>query len=240
MKHILITITLFLTLTSYSQKGKVIYTATFSFDSFYKSKGESDSNESDKDYIENTEDIECELTFNKNESYFKKNDKIVVKKSKFNITNIKVGRGEFYHNRKDNETIEMYEFFGEDFLITKNKIIWEFENETKTISGYLCKKAVTVLKLSGRNGIIERKVIAWYAPKIPISFGPKNYNGLPGLIISLQEGDFFYIATKIILNTTKDILITKPTNGKNMTQNEFDIIIADFNRNRKKYMKRLK
>ncbi|MHA8051537.1 GLPGLI family protein [Aquirufa sp. ROCK-SH2] len=58
---------------------------------------------------------------------------------------------------------------------------WKLINESKIIQNYPCKKA-----LIEKNG---RKFTVWYTTKIPISFGPLKLNGLPGLILEVQEAE---------------------------------------------------
>jgi GLPGLI family protein len=43
-------------------------------------------------------------------------------------------------------------------------------------------------------------VTAWYAPDIPVRFGPIGYGGLPGLILELQNESATFYVTKINLN----------------------------------------
>ncbi len=65
-----------------------------------------------------------------------------------------------------------------------NKISWTLVNESKSISGYHCKKAVT--KYGSRN------IIAWYTTEIPFQEGPYTFKGLPGIIVSLQDEKQYY------------------------------------------------
>src|SRR5690606_29127872 len=57
----------------------------------------------------------------------------------------------------------------------EDPIEWKIEDETKTISTYLCKKATG--KYKGRN------YIAWFTEAVPIPNGPYVFKGLPGLIL---------------------------------------------------------
>lgn len=60
-----------------------------------------------------------------------------------------------------------------------NKTNWQLINESKNISGYNCKKAIT------QYG--NKKIIAWYTNEIPFQEGPYTFKGLPGLIVSLED-----------------------------------------------------
>ena len=61
---------------------------------------------------------------------------------------------------------------------------------------------------------------AWFAPSLPYSFGPKNYYGLPGLILELTEGSTTYIVTKIELSN-KNISVVQPR-GKTISREEYN------------------
>lgn len=56
---------------------------------------------------------------------------------------------------------------------------WTIAEDTLTVSGYLCRKATC--RFRGRD------YIAWYAPDIPLSNGPWKFNGLPGLILKVED-----------------------------------------------------
>jgi GLPGLI family protein len=60
-----------------------------------------------------------------------------------------------------------------------NLMNWKITSESKQVEGYSCQKASTHYR--GRN------YIAWFDPEIPISDGPYQFNGLPGLIISVYD-----------------------------------------------------
>jgi GLPGLI family protein len=68
----------------------------------------------------------------------------------------------------------------------------------------------------------EITVIAWYAPEIPVSQGPENYWGLPGLILEVTDGKTTILCSKVVLNTKGKVEIKAPTNGKVISQSEYD------------------
>ena len=85
-------------------------------------------------------------------------------------------RYQIYYKQKDtllnidyinNEKVLCYENFP--------NMKWEIQNDTKTISNYICAKAETTFR--------GRKYIAWFTTEIPIRFGPWKFNDLPGLIL---------------------------------------------------------
>ena len=72
---------------------------------------------------------------------------------------------------------------------------WKIEKEIKIISGYKCQKATT--SYAGRG------YIAWFAYEVPISDGPFKFNGLPGLIIQINDLDNHYEYKLVSLEKTK-------------------------------------
>ena len=69
------------------------------------------------------------------------------------------------------------------------------------------------------------QVTVWFTPEIPVSHGPENYYGLPGLILEVQNQGRTLICEKIELNPSADpVEIVKPKKGKVITQAEFKTI----------------
>lgn len=98
---------------------------------------------------------------------------------------------------------------------------WKITQDKKKIGGYICYKATKKILLNNKLPI---KVIAWFTPEIPFSFGPKGYGGLPGLIIALDERGFYFYAEKIKFSD-KNLVIDKPNKGKFVTPDEYDQLI---------------
>ncbi|OPC43957.1 GLPGLI family protein [Elizabethkingia anophelis] len=69
---------------------------------------------------------------------------------------------------------------------------WTLNNETKEILGYNCKKATTEYR--------GRKYIAWYTEDIPINNGPYIFQGLPGLIMQIEDTKSHYSFTAIAID----------------------------------------
>jgi GLPGLI family protein len=68
-----------------------------------------------------------------------------------------------------------------------NNFGWKIENVFKKIGNYHCQKATT--KFRGRS------YTAWFTTKMPFSFGPWKFNGLPGLILDIYDTDKVFHAT---------------------------------------------
>ena len=73
----------------------------------------------------------------------------------------------------------------------------------------------------------EKIITAWYAPEIPVSQGPGNYWGLPGLILEVNDGRTAILCTKIVLNPAEKTVIKEPSKGKKVSQKEYDKIVAE-------------
>ncbi|MDC6365789.1 MULTISPECIES: GLPGLI family protein [Flavobacteriaceae] len=72
----------------------------------------------------------------------------------------------------------------------------------------------------------EQIITVWYTPEIPVSQGPGQYWGLPGLILEVNDGRTAILCSKLILNPEEKISIEAPSKGKKVTQEEFDEIVA--------------
>ena len=88
-------------------------------------------------------------------------------------------------------------FDGKDSLIPWN---WEISDETKTINGYKCKKAI--------SKAFDAYFEAWFTEDIPIGAGPEKFDGLPGLILYVRNLGQEYTAEKI------EIIVNKIDIGK--------------------------
>lgn len=97
-------------------------------------------------------------------------------------------------NIKFNSNVYRFESSKKDRFLKKTntsikdsipKYKWILGNETQTIAGYTCKKATTTRDL----GVVQN-ITAWYCEEIPISDGPSQFNGLPGLILQIEIGNY--------------------------------------------------
>ncbi|MEN8777506.1 MAG: GLPGLI family protein [Polaribacter sp.] len=144
----------------------------------------------------------------------------------------------YYKNIKENRFSNKTAIMGKPFLV-KDKLKqynWELSSETKNIGMYTCYKAtfteeVENVKISMINGESKETktteiitTTAWYTTQVPISNGPKNYQGLPGLILEINDGNNLIVCTEIVLNPEKKVVIEEPTKGKVVTQKKFDKI----------------
>lgn len=157
------------------------------------------------------------------------------------------GGGKKYLNLKDKKSRVEEEIFGKEFLIVEplEKLDWKLINETKKIGDYNCFKAELIIPVSERQrkeyeDFLKKEevkpslfkmeepkdkvVIAWYAPEIPVSFGPNNYWGLPGLILEINDEDTIILCSKVTLSNKEKSKIKVPNTGEKVTQKKFDEI----------------
>ena len=152
-----------------------------------------------------------------------------------------------YINYKENRKVTESEILGKQFLIIDELKCqeWKLLNQTKKIGEFECYKAETIIKVS-ENELKEyddylkkeqvkpslfklekpkdQIITAWYTSEIPISFGPNNFCGLPGLILEINDGNLIILCTKITLKKEEKTKIKEPKKGKKVTQKEFDAI----------------
>ncbi len=125
---------------------------------------------------------------------------------------------------KTKKVVQQSEFEDKNYLITipLDSIGWKLENEQKKIGKFICYKAVTLKKRKYPSGIRKIPVVAWYCPSIPIPVGPYEYNGLPGLIVQLNEGKrFVYLKTLNLGQKQQRIRVLK---GTKISKKEFEKI----------------
>lgn len=162
--------------------------------------------------------------------------------------------GKHYKNIQSKKSAKENEFSGKNFLIKDDliKYDWKMEQETKMIGQNMCFKATTVIEMPARSNTIrfgrrntnsekeeEKKtepqepemeqviVTAWYTLDVPVSHGPGDYWGLPGLILEVSAGNTQILCTKIVMNPQDKIEITEPKKGKVVTQKEYDKIMEE-------------
>jgi GLPGLI family protein len=72
----------------------------------------------------------------------------------------------------------------------------------------------------------EVLITAWYTPEIPVNQGPEGYWGLPGLILEVNDGKTIILCSKVVINAKEKAEIKAPNVGKEVTQKEYDEIVA--------------
>ena len=142
----------------------------------------------------------------------------------------------YYTNLETEEKI-FESFWTRGILVKVDKIDWILTDETKKIGDYLCYKATALIQteqLLGNNFIDS--IEAWYTKEIPVSFGIKEFHGLPGLTLELitnyESGKLCYIVTDIQLKPEEEIEIEKPKGKRIMSFKQYIQHIKELNARR--------
>lgn len=183
------------------------------------------------------------LTFNMQEASFLEDEKIDAISGATDSWGSYFSRGDQYKNVKENTLVQSQEFYGKRFLVKDDlyKINWEMGTETKKIGNYTCYKAkafVPKKELEWYNfswGDLRKKedakenpeedlrvVEAWYTPQIPVSQGPAEFWGLPGLILEVSSGNTTLLCTEVNINSSEIVDIKKPTKGEEITKMKYN------------------
>ncbi|MCO4821511.1 MAG: GLPGLI family protein, partial [Flavobacteriaceae bacterium] len=62
---------------------------------------------------------------------------------------------------------------------------------------------------------------AWYTLQIPLSHGPGEYWGLPGLILEVSAGNTTMLCSKVVMNPKETVVIEAPDKGKEITKSDY-------------------
>ena len=132
---------------------------------------------------------------------------------------------------------------------------WQISNETKKIGQYLCIKATCIKNVDefdwrsmrgkkpkkSNDQSVENKdsksvtddievpktinVVAWYTPQIPVSHGPGEFWGLPGLILEVSADQTSILCSKIIINPKEKIEIEAPDKGRVISREDYNATV---------------
>ena len=146
-----------------------------------------------------------------------------------------------YKNILEKRMANKTELMGKVFLIKDNLVTydWKLTGETKNIGNYTCYKAVfekeeESIEINMIDGDVKeekvlkkRTLVAWYTLEVPISNGPREYGGLPGLILEVNDGDLTIVCSEIVLNPKEVKEIKEPIKGKIVTRKKFGAITKE-------------
>lgn len=250
MKKYLLGLAALVSLSAFAQnfQGIAVYESKTSFDfDEAETKTEGDAlppeiNAQIQEQLKKAFEKTYTLKFDKSTSIYKEEEKLnqpsgdgsVMVSVSFN------GGGTLYKNLKDQTSLTETEMFGKEFLITDQleKLDWKMTGETKKIGNYTCYKATAVIKArqpeEGDKAVSltsappkDQNITAWYTPDIPISNGPGDYWGLPGLILEVNDGHTILLCSKITLNPKEKFEIKAPKKGSKITRKEFEKLMEE-------------
>jgi len=164
--------------------------------------------------LSNDESI-YKLLSSKGESIYSKQSSSMGGETGAMVMNLSGSNYQMYRNKNKNETIEQNSILNKPFIIKEDlkPLDWKITTEEKVINDLVVKKA-TCLK----NG---KEVVAWFTQKFSINEGPREFWGLPGLIVMVEYKDKTILANSIeILDSVESI--RKPKEGKVVTRQEYE------------------
>ncbi|RZK10453.1 MAG: GLPGLI family protein [Flavobacterium sp.] len=194
------------------------------------------------------------LDFNKNESVYYEEQKLEAPTAntvgiKMSFSGSSSNGEKTYKNVKEKQQIAEEDFFGKEFLVIDSlkKWNWELKDETKKIGNYTCYKAIHLTPVTPEDlkqyedfkkqqetskttffvmdEPKERITTVWYTPEIPVSQGPGEFWGLPGLILEASYDETTILCSKVVLNPKTKNEIKKPKKGKKVTKKEYESLI---------------
>lgn len=164
------------------------------------------------------------LNFNDNEAYFFANPKLQSgADSSLDMATWFGGKLKYYQNEITKEYREYIDTRRTGVVIVNNpqQQVWTLLSESKIIDGYKVLKATSPYLYDCNKKSESIIITAWYAPEIPISFGPLGYGNLPGLILELQHHKATFFVKNIKLNLDTPPLIDKLQSEKTVSCMDF-------------------
>ena len=241
---------LFISVNAFAQKefqGKAYYQSKTSIDmnSFGRPEMSEDQKKQMAERMKSMFEKTFILTFNQSESIYKEEEKLEAPGSggsRWGAIMSSFTGGPQYKSIKSQLLLQEQELFGKQFLIkdSLSKFDWKMEGETKQIGKYTCYKATAIKTVDAvditsfrrpseddkePSATKEIQVIAWYTMQIPISQGPDNYWGLPGLILEVNADKTTILCSKIVMNPEDKDVIKEPSKGKEISKEEYNIIV---------------
>jgi len=219
-KQIFISICLIFTFVFvHAQGGYVFYKKQLSYEL------DQDIEENMKHALNQLDKQEYQLTFSKNRGSYMKIESLSINNNPMVdaiVNSFSDFNGKIFFDNSKKTVVHQKEFSGNIFLIYKKTKHWKLINETMTIDGYLCYKATTQRVIQNADGVHNLMVTAWYAPEIPLPYGPDGYGGLPGLILQLENNSILTVIKKIKFSNNNPVEINFPNMGERITEDDFD------------------
>lgn len=253
MKSLITSLLLFFSIVVLAQKdfqGKATYQMKIKMDASRIGKDRKMSPERKKmftDMMKRMSNKTFVLDFNKSASIYKEEQKLSTPNARRRVS-MSFGSGRVEYKNVTNKTfLTTSETFGKKFIIEKSAEIpqWEMGTETKKIGNYMCYKATLTKKNKPlrkrftRNQKDKKRldsiaktrpkeyvVTVWYTPQIPVSSGPAEFWGLPGLILEVNYKKTTILCTEVVLNPKEKVEIKEPKKGERVTEDEYSEIMG--------------
>lgn len=116
----------------------------------------------------------------------------------------------------------LQEFMTREFLVESPMQVkeWKLDPSRKKIGEYTCMKATMMME--------GDMVTAWFTPEVPVSAGPAQYYGLPGIVLAVERlGETIFLASSIDLTPPTSEILVKPERGKKTSPGAFERIVEE-------------
>lgn len=232
-------------LFSQNFQGEAVYQSSTKMGNFsIKAEGMSPEMEAQlKEKMQKQMQKEYTLKFNLSESVWKEVESLeggpaVASGGGVMIQMSSAGGGTLYKNTSEMKYLREADVFSKPFLVDDvlESREWVMGEESRKIGNYNAYKATytniaerKTMSFDGDQNEMKTvmdttEITAWYTPEIPVSQGPSDYWGLPGLILEVSDGSTTFLCTKITLNPAEGVEINKPSKGKRVNREELKVI----------------
>lgn len=120
-----------------------------------------------------------------------------------------------YNNYSTKSTVAAKEIYDKSIIVkdSLSKYKWKIKEEFRTIAGFSCRRAETIIMDS-------IWVVAFYTDAIIAPGGPESFNGLPGMILGvvMPRLNVTYFATDVAVYFDKAREMDVPQKGKEYTK----------------------
>lgn len=127
-------------------------------------------------------------------------------------------RHQIYYDHETDTGAEQVDFFKKEFLVQDDTLAdlqWKLvPTEQRDILGYTVIRAI----LNDTSKVVE----AWFTPQIPVSVGPEQYYGLPGLILAVTIDEKRVVLATKVEQFEEAVALDIPREGKKMNREEFE------------------
>lgn len=221
------------------KEGKVIYEGVMQFNIRFAGGGPEPNN------LPKSQTKQYELLFGNNQSLWQPLPDMKEEANQMNpaaggtmINIVRIGGADAvtYHNFEFGKRVSERELSAKNYIVEEDitKLDWKLTDESKTILGHKVFKAKadrysmrTVVNME--NGEMSRKqipdtsrIVAWFAPDIPVPAGPDYQGQLPGLIMELDINNGRTVYTAIELSPKVNLnVIKQPKNGKKVSGEDY-------------------
>lgn len=128
-----------------------------------------------------------------------------------------------YRDLKNQKMVHQKEFMTRNFLIESDiqKEEWKLTGNQQVILGYPCQEALK----NDTSGMVK----VWFTPAIPVSTGPGEFGGLPGMVLAVDvnDGEQTMTAKSVDLVKVDPDKLQKPNKGKKVSREKFNSIVEE-------------